>query len=621
MNMSVIAPTQTLADQLTGWQHCELAELPRPNGGTMPCEGWVIGAIMRDGKLAQTYIQHPDHGAWLFEFEEPVECPDKGDRFAVGIATVSALDLPESAHHKTCLEIPINDRPVQEMRIPVGLVRTDGDTQRRFHLDDATIANYTTEILYGARFPNLKVVRDAESDLEMYWLYDGFHTRQALLNANATELICDVIGGTLEEAQDLAAGVNTRHGLPRSDTDKFATVRWAFEQERHRSKSDAAIARLCKVSPPFVKSVRDRLGIGEDDNGVRMVQRNGKTYAMTTGGIGKKSLQETQELYEPWGEFNTCWNTPNARFELRQRGTLICNFASTNEAWNQHVEVTAKIKKLEELPPGKQSCLQCVHRSPDRNGAVWRCGAKGPDFCHDLQFDWAVSNNGDCRLYTPFETPCIDLNGDDDLINPGVYVARSLEEEIADEENIDVEHLETYGVADYIEPEEAPVKSSNERYTPPNWINFVQQVFDRPIELDPASCEEANKIVQAQRLFTLEDDALDQDWSADTLFLNPPYSMPEIEQFSIKLLSQVPNIREFIFLVNSCTETSWFQAVANQCNLLLFPSSRINFWSPGTDPHNIKGGNEYRQTLMYRGPNAHRFKQLGQKIGLVVSVK
>jgi hypothetical protein len=57
-----------------------------------------------------------------------------------------------------------------------------------------------------------------------------------------------------------------------------------------------------------------------------------------------------------------------------------------------------------------------------------------------------------------------------------------------------------------------------------------------------------------------------------------------------------------------------------QVDLLLFPAVRINFWSPGTDPHNIKGGNEYRQCLLYKGPNTERFQTLGRALGLVVSV-
>lgn len=42
------------------------------------------------------------------------------------------------------------------------------------------------------------------------------------------------------------------------------------------------------------------------------------------------------------------------------------------------------------------------------------------------------------------------------------------------------------------------------------------------IELDPASDEIINDGVQADRIFTLEDDELQQDWVAETVFLNAP---------------------------------------------------------------------------------------------------
>lgn len=44
------------------------------------------------------------------------------------------------------------------------------------------------------------------------------------------------------------------------------------------------------------------------------------------------------------------------------------------------------------------------------------------------------------------------------------------------------------------------------------------------IELDPASDEIINTGVNADRIFTLEDDGLQQDWVAGTLFLNAPGS-------------------------------------------------------------------------------------------------
>ncbi len=59
------------------------------------------------------------------------------------------------------------------------------------------------------------------------------------------------------------------------------------------------------------------------------------------------------------------------------------------------------------------------------------------------------------------------------------------------------------------------------------------------IDLDPASCEFAQKRVKAKRYFTKQDDGLQQRWFGN-VFLNPPYQMPAIEQFTDKLLEELP---------------------------------------------------------------------------------
>ena len=59
-------------------------------------------------------------------------------------------------------------------------------------------------------------------------------------------------------------------------------------------------------------------------------------------------------------------------------------------------------------------------------------------------------------------------------------------------------------------------------YTPESIIEKIRIVFDGKIELDPASCDIANLTIKADRYFTKEDNGLDKDWKAKTVFLNPP---------------------------------------------------------------------------------------------------
>jgi hypothetical protein len=62
---------------------------------------------------------------------------------------------------------------------------------------------------------------------------------------------------------------------------------------------------------------------------------------------------------------------------------------------------------------------------------------------------------------------------------------------------------------------------SNEHYTAPEILRRARAVLGS-IALDPASNSRANQLVQADRFYSPADDGLSQDWTAPTLWLNPP---------------------------------------------------------------------------------------------------
>lgn len=59
-----------------------------------------------------------------------------------------------------------------------------------------------------------------------------------------------------------------------------------------------------------------------------------------------------------------------------------------------------------------------------------------------------------------------------------------------------------------------------EHYTPPEFIEATREVMGG-INLDPASCPEANVTVKADSFFAKKDDGLTKDWFGN-VFLNPP---------------------------------------------------------------------------------------------------
>ena len=101
------------------------------------------------------------------------------------------------------------------------------------------------------------------------------------------------------------------------------------------------------------------------------------------------------------------------------------------------------------------------------------------------------------------------------------------------------------------------------------------------IDLDAASCPEAQKRVRAGRYFTKADNALEREWYGRT-FLNPPYSRGKIGAFIDKLLVELQSgrVTEAILLVNSCADTAWFRKAARAAAMICFTEGRIKFIKP-----------------------------------------
>lgn len=154
----------------------------------------------------------------------------------------------------------------------------------------------------------------------------------------------------------------------------------------------------------------------------------------------------------------------------------------------------------------------------------------------------------------------------------------------------------------------------HEWYTPAEYLDAARQVLGA-IDLDPASTDTANDVVQAAEYFNADQNGLEQPW-AGRVWMNPPYSYPLVEDFSQRLAEHVESgaVTAAVVLVNNATETQWFQRLASVSSALCFPASRIRFWNPSKETAAPLQG----QALLYVGAEPARFCDVFDNFGFTV---
>jgi ParB family chromosome partitioning protein len=160
-------------------------------------------------------------------------------------------------------------------------------------------------------------------------------------------------------------------------------------------------------------------------------------------------------------------------------------------------------------------------------------------------------------------------------------------------------------------PHVANNSGNSEWYTPSEYIEAARAVMGT-IDLDPASSNEANTVVQATQYFTAATDGLAEPW-AGHVFMNPPYAAHLIGRFTKKLADHYAagDIPEAICLVNNATETEWFRALVDQATAVVFPTARIRFWKTGGETGSPLQG----QAILYLGRRPWAFLKAFRQFG------
>lgn len=160
---------------------------------------------------------------------------------------------------------------------------------------------------------------------------------------------------------------------------------------------------------------------------------------------------------------------------------------------------------------------------------------------------------------------------------------------------------------------------SEDWYTPARYVDAARAVFGGTIDLDPMSCVEANRTVDADRIYTAEVDGLKFAWHGN-VFLNPPWgngpNNAKVRAVRKALTEhQQGNTKSTILVLNANAITAgWFAPLLEACDAIAIPNHRVAHYGPGG-----KGGAPNSGTVfVYLGHDPERFAEVFSAFGTVL---
>lgn len=161
-----------------------------------------------------------------------------------------------------------------------------------------------------------------------------------------------------------------------------------------------------------------------------------------------------------------------------------------------------------------------------------------------------------------------------------------------------------------------PQGKSNEWYTPARYIEAARRVMGG-IDLDPASCELANRTVKAGRYYTQEQDGLLQDWQAECVWCNPPYGTiagkSSIGLCVKRLIDEYSHgrIKQAVLLVRADPGSAWFRMLWN------YPICFVEHFVYFHRPNMTDEKHGFGTAFVYLGSNEAAFVDVFSQFGTI----
>ena len=141
--------------------------------------------------------------------------------------------------------------------------------------------------------------------------------------------------------------------------------------------------------------------------------------------------------------------------------------------------------------------------------------------------------------------------------------------------------------------------------TPPEFVGDVLKYFGT-LDLDPCSNDEDNPNVPAKKVYTEITNGLAHRWTANSVFMNHPYSQSDkwipyaVSQYELGYA------KEMILLIKLDVSTKWWRSVSQYSWIAV--NERMKF-GDGT------GASRFQSAIIYLGKNLEKFNTIFCKYG------